>query len=226
MRLQDLNWMGVERYLQEDNRIIVITGSTEQHAYLSLTTDMLIPLRLAMAVAERENVLIAPPLPFGVTPLFVDFPGTISLSRATFDAVLSEVVESLIHHGFMRFFMLNGHGGNQMPERLHDIATDAAASFIWYDWWREKAVKTFEGRHQLKLDHANWGENFPFNRVGDSPKGEKLPVNLELLADHSPRQVLGDGNFGGPYQVDDALMQELFRDVVDEITDLVRGMSL
>ncbi|MDZ4766403.1 MAG: creatininase family protein [Chloroflexota bacterium] len=225
MRLQDLNWMDVERYLTSDNRIIIITGSTEQHAYLSLTTDTLIPTRIALAVAERESVIIAPPLPFGVSPLFVDFPGTISLSRATFDALLIEVVESLIHQGFTHFFMLNGHGGNQMPERLRDLHSDGTASFVWYDWWREKAVKAFEARHQLKLDHANWGENFPFNRVSPSPRTEKTPVNLELLAEHSPREVLGDGNFGGLYQVDDALTQELFLVVVDEVTELVRGLA-
>ena len=49
MLLQDLNWMDVEAYLEQDNRIILITGATEQHAYLSLLTDILIPQRLAIA---------------------------------------------------------------------------------------------------------------------------------------------------------------------------------
>ena len=65
MRLQDLNWMDVEQYLERDNRIILITGATEQHAYLSLMTDILIPSRIALAVAEQEGVLVAPPLNFG-----------------------------------------------------------------------------------------------------------------------------------------------------------------
>lgn len=225
MRLQDMNWMDVERYLTQDNRIIVITGSTEQHAYLSLTTDTLIPTRIALAVAEREPIVIAPPLPFGVSPLFVDFPGTISLSPATFDAVLVEVIESLIHHGFERFFMLNGHGGNRMPERLHELQKEEKVHFVWYDWWRERAVKAFERRHNLKLDHANWGENFPFNRVIPSPRSEKPPVNLEMLSEQSPREVLGDGNFGGLYQVDDIMMNELFLAVVDEVTDIIRATS-
>ncbi len=222
MRLQDMNWMDVERYLQQDTRAIVITGSTEQHAYLSLTTDTLIPLRLALAAAEREPVLIAPPIPFGVSPLFVDYPGTISLSQATYDAVLNEVIDSLAHHGFSRFFMLNGHSGNRMTEHLRELQEEGTAAFLWYDWWREKAVKAFESQHGLKLDHANWGENFPFNRVSELPGGQKPPVNLELLSDRSPRDVLGDGSFGGYYQVDDELIQALFRAVVDEIIELLR----
>lgn len=74
MRLQDLNWMDVERYLQNDCRIILITGATEQHAYLSLATDILIPSRIALAVVEREPVLVAPPFNFGVSEHFADFP--------------------------------------------------------------------------------------------------------------------------------------------------------
>src|SRR4051812_15701785 len=125
MRLQDLNWMDVERYLEHDTRIILITGATEQHAYLSLATDILIPSRIALALAEREGVLIAPSFNFGVSPEFADFPGTITLSRPTFDAVLSEIVEALMQQGFERFFIPNGHDGNVMPRRLHDLHMDS-----------------------------------------------------------------------------------------------------
>lgn len=104
MRLQDLNWMDVENYLKRDDRIILITGATEQHAYLSLMTDILVPQHIADAAAKRTNILIAPPLNFGVSFIFRDFPGTITLSREVFDLVLSEMVESLAHHGFRRFF--------------------------------------------------------------------------------------------------------------------------
>jgi hypothetical protein len=37
--------------------------------------------------------------------------------------------------------------------------------------------------------------------------------------------VLGDGSFGGLYQVNDALTQELFRLVVDDVTGLVRELN-
>jgi creatinine amidohydrolase len=225
MRLQDLNWMDVERYLQHDNRIIIITGATEQHAYLSLMTDILIPSRIALAAIEREPVLIAPSLNFGVSSEFADFPGTISLSRATFDAVLSEVVESLYHQGFTRFFILNGHGGNERPSRLNELYMDGAIKLVWYDWWRESAAQQFETDYHIKINHANWGENFPFNRVADSPADPKPPLNLDLLEESSPREVMGDGSFGGAYQIEDELMAELFGSVVDEVTELLREMK-
>lgn len=226
MRLQDLNWMDVERYLQSDDRIILVTGSTEQHAYLSLLTDILIPSRLALAVSERENVLVAPPLNFGISPLFAGFPGTISLSQPTFDLVLGEIVQSLLYQGFSGFLIMNGHGGNTLPTALKDMQIEGMLRIDWYDWWRSDTVKRFEQEHQLRLDHANWGENFPFNRVAESPAEEKPLVNLGYLeAGHSVREVLGDGSYGGPYQIDDERMNDLFNRVVDEATARLRGLA-
>lgn len=225
MRLQDLNWMDVERYLEQDNRIMLITGATEQHAYLSLMTDILIPEKIADAVAKREKILIAPPLNFGISRYFLEFPGTISFSQQTFDHAVLEIVESLLHQGFRKFFILNGHGGNSLPDRLEDFKMDGIIQVRWYDWWHEDVASDFAERHGLQINHANWGENFPFNRVADSPKGEKEPVNMSFFElGHSARQQLGDGCFGGKYQVDDALMYMLFDEVVNDVTELVRRM--
>lgn len=227
MRFEDMNWMDVEAYLEKDDRIILITGATEQHAYLSLLTDIIIPSRLADSVAEREKIVIAPPLNFGYSRYFAAFPGTITLTQNTFSTVILEIFECLLHQGFRRFFFLNGHGGNLMPSFLHELDKhDDSLRVIWYNWWREKAVRNFGERHTMKLNHANWGENFPFNRVAESPNEVKEWV--ERLIDDSDiyavRQQLGDGSFGGPYQVADELMNQLFAEVVDEITQLVRTM--
>lgn len=224
MRLQDLNWMDVERYLQNDSRIMLITGATEQHAYLSLLTDVLIPSRMSLAVAERESILIAPPLNFGVSDRFADFPGTITLSRATFEAVLMDMIDGLIQNGFTRFFILNGHGGNRPPARLEDLQTEGVVRVVWYDWWRETAAKRFEKEMGMTGDHANWSENFPFNRVSEMPNETKPPINLALLDEQSARELMGDGSFGGAYQIADAHMMRLFDRVVDEICARVRTL--
>ncbi len=224
MRLQDLNWMDVERYLDEDDRIMLIMGSTEQHAYLSLMTDTLMVSHIATAAAKRESVLIAPPLNFGVSEMFIGFPGTITISRATFEMVLVEIVESLMHQGFTHFFILNGHGGNQEPPRLHDLHMDGVIEVQWYEWWNTEAVRAFEDEQGLEIDHANWGENFPFNRVAESPSREKETINLSLIdSSNSARDVLGDGNFGGHYQLDDAVMMALFDTIVDDVVAQLRA---
>ena len=166
MRFEDLNWMDVERYLQQDNRIILVTGTTRQHAYLSLSTDVLIPTKLALAVAEEEHVLVAPPLHFGSgSYLFAGFPGTINVSLQTFQTLLNEIVESLMHQGFSRFYVFNGHSGNELPSRLEDLQLEGLIRVVWHDWWRGEAMRAFEERYGLRMEHANWAEKFPFTRV-------------------------------------------------------------
>jgi creatinine amidohydrolase len=226
MRLQDLNWMDVERYLQHDDRIILVTGATEQHAYLSLLTDVLIPHRLALAVAEREKVLVAPPLNFGISPMFVSFPGTISLSRETFASLLTEVVQSLMGQGFNGFLFLNGHRNHVLPRQIEDLQHDQFARFTWHDWWQSQALLAFEQEHQLRIEHANWSESFAFTRVAELPEGTKTPVNLGYVeAGQTIREVLQDGSLGGPYEIDPAQMQTLFDRLVDEIAGLVQALK-
>jgi creatinine amidohydrolase len=223
MRFQDLNWQDVASYLQQDDRVIMITGATEQHAYNSLLTDIEIPHRLAQAVAQNLGVLIAPPLNFGMSPAFMQYPGTISLRQTTFDAVVADVLESLVHHGFKRILILNGHGGNRPPVFLAEWRTTKPEIRIhWHEWWRSPVAQQFADELRLSLGHANWSENFPFVRVADAPTTRKPPVNVDYSA--SPQQiraVLGDGSTGDYYQIDDAQMGRFFDLVVAEISAIV-----
>jgi len=223
MRFKDLNWMDVEKYLGSDNRIILITGATEQHGYLSLLSDVLIPSRIADSATGREDVLIAPEINFGVGTRFMDFPGTISIAQSTFDALLTDVVRSLLSHGFTHFLIINGHQKNRFPDALTELVEDDYTRIIWFDWWNSLSVREFEMEQNLKVQHANWSENFAFNRVTPVPDGEattRLQIE-DLDADMLLREQVGDGNLGGSYQIDDRLMFQLFDSVVEEVVELL-----
>src|SRR5574341_1287875 len=112
MRLEDLNWMDVEEYLKREDRLMLVTGATEQHGYLSLLTDVKIPLALADSASQATGVLVAPPLNFGSSPYFLSYPGTLSLRAETLMAAVEDIVRSAYGHGFRRVLVINGHGGN------------------------------------------------------------------------------------------------------------------
>ena len=91
-------------------------GATEQHGpNMTLETDTAVAYHLALriAAAMRPRAIIAPPLPYGVSYHHMQFPGTMTLSPETFQAVLIEVIDSLREHGMDRFFIIDGHAGNQ-----------------------------------------------------------------------------------------------------------------
>src|SRR5512136_79556 len=94
MRIDDLNWMDVENYLRQDDRLILVIGACEQHGYLSLLTDIKIPLALADAASQQAGVLVAPPLNYGASPYFTAYPGTFSLRLSTLLEAVEDIVRS------------------------------------------------------------------------------------------------------------------------------------
>src|SRR6266849_10424118 len=118
MRVADLNWMQVEEYLKRDQRAVLPLGSTQEHAYLSLATDNLLAERVAVEAAEPLGIPVFPVMPYGITPVFRAYPGSISLRVETLLAVMRDVLDSLEHHGFKRVLIVNGHGGNSPLNQL------------------------------------------------------------------------------------------------------------
>lgn len=220
MRLEELNWMDVEGYLKSETRIMLVLGACEQHGYLSLLTDVMIPMALADVASQRTGVVVAPPLNFGVSPYFLTYPGTISLRLSTFLDTVEDIVRSLYGQGFRKFMILNGHGGNDPARgRLVEIAnTLPDIKLMWYSWWTSHSVEAEAMKHGLKSYHAAWIEAFPFVRVAELPDGEKTPPAYQgVLNAEKSREVFGDGVFGGPYQVDPAIMDAIFATALQDV---------
>ena len=97
MRFEDLSWSDVEKYLQKDNRLIIVLGACEQHGYLSLLTDSKIPQALADAASQKTGILIAPVVDYGVSPYFLDYPGSFSLRVTTLLDIVEDLVMSAYH---------------------------------------------------------------------------------------------------------------------------------
>jgi creatinine amidohydrolase len=199
MRLSDLSWFDVKSYLENDDRIMLVLGSCEQHGYLSLLTDTKIPIALADAAGQQTGVLLALDL-------------------------AEDIIRSLHGHGFRRILVLNGHGGNDpVRGRLYEVASDLSdLRMAWYAWWQSHSVEVICQKYGLKPFHASWLEAFPFTRVGDLPQGKKQPPSVPgLIGAQEARGVYGDGVFGGEYQVDDAIMNEIFAACVADVVHLL-----
>jgi creatinine amidohydrolase len=225
MRIEDLNWMDVETYLKHDDRLMLILGATEQHGYLSLLTDIKIPMALADSASQQTGVLVAPPLNFGCSPYFLAYPGTLSLRVTTLIAAVEDLVRSAHGAGFRRILIINGHGGNS-PARtqLMEIAGSLPGIQLrWYDWWLSHSVEAVAEKHGIKPTHANWLEAFPFTIVSALPAEPKVPPVVPGIMDaRTARDVYGDGSFGGPYLAGDEVMHDLYASVLSDILQLIK----
>jgi creatinine amidohydrolase len=225
MRFEELNWFDIEKYLQGDDRIMLVIGACEQHGYLSQTTDVLIPQALADAASQQTGVLVAPAINFGSSPYFLDYPGTLSLRLSTLMDLVEDILRSAHGQGFRRILVLNGHGGNDgLRSRLYELVNLLPGlKLAWYAWWQSHSVQAIAEKHALKPAHANWLEAFPFTIVSDLPAGEKVPPQINgILGAKEAKQAFGDGVFGGAYQSDPPIMDEIFSAAVGDVLQLLK----
>ena len=149
MELKFCTWQEVDRYLETSKAIVMPIGSTEQHGPNGLIgTDALCPEALGIALGEKIGALIAPTISVGMAQHHLAFAGSITLKPSTLILVIQDMVNSLIQHGFERFFFLNGHGGN--------IATVHAAFSEIYAQASLGATPTDQSLVRCKL--VNWWE--------------------------------------------------------------------
>ena len=225
MRFEDCSWFDIEKYLLDEDRLIFVLGACEQHGYLSLLCDSKIPLALADTASQQTGILVAPVVNYGISPYFLDYPGSFALRATTLLDLVEDIVRSAYHQGFRRMLFINGHGGNDPARaRLYEVAnTLPHLQLAWYAWWQSRSVETVAMNHGLRSSHASWIEAFNFTRVGDLPEGEKVPPRIPgLLNSKIARELYQDGVFGGPYQVEESIMTEIFSAALEDILQLLK----
>jgi creatinine amidohydrolase len=230
VKISESNWFEIEAWLQQDDRCVLPLGSTEQHAYLSLSVDSILSEKIASDAAEALGVPVFPAVPYGMTPYFKAFPGTVSLSMRTYSSLVRDILDSLYASGFRRVLIVNGHGGNSGVQTVCAEWMDAreGARCRFHNWWN--APKTWEAVQAVDpvASHASWMENFLWTRLeGRAMPDEQKPyVDFSRMRDRNAqgvRELIGDGNLGGHYQKSDETMQRIWEVAVAETRALIEG---
>ncbi len=137
-------------------------GAVEQHGpHLPLFMDAEHGTYLAMAVADKlGKTLVAPTIRIGCSDHHMAFAGSLTLRKSTFQAVVTDYVTSLMHHGFEKICIIPSHGGNFKPleELLPDLRKAAPDVTVQAFTDLEKTVQVWK-----KVVESMSGQG---NRVG------------------------------------------------------------
>jgi creatinine amidohydrolase len=141
--LWKLSWQEVDKCDRDRTLIVIPTGAIEQHGpHLPLDTDIFTATEISEEVARsflhsENSVLIAPPIWWGTSPHHLGFPGTLSLRNETLSNIISDVISSLLPHGFYRFLLINGHGGNVgiLTATVSRLSHDFGVSIPSLSYW-------------------------------------------------------------------------------------------
>jgi len=223
-----MNWMQLEEHAKRDDRAVVPLGSTEQHAYLSLLTDALIAERLACEAADPLGIPVFPVVPYGLSPYFAAFPGTVTLRLETYVGLVRDILDSLSRAGLRRIVFINGHGGNApaAAAALEWMAQHAGHQVKTFDWWLAPKTRAKIEAVDPVGSHASWMENFPWTRLAgvDVPEERKPAIDTALKSVLDPvafREAVGDGNYGGLYRRPDEEMMAIWEVAVAEAREIM-----
>ena len=128
MLLAELSWPAVNA-LSRDVPVVLPIAALEQHGRcLPLFTDSFLVGEVARRVNEElgDRVLFAPVTWLGNSHHHRDFAGTMTAAPRVYLDMLRTMIDCLLHHGFKRIVLLNGHGGNTVPGQqvLYEVRQD------------------------------------------------------------------------------------------------------
>ena len=164
--------------------VILPTGSTEQHGrHLPLDVDEFLCESVCLEVGRRapDQVLVLPPISYGLNLHHIDFPGTIHIEPETFIAFCLNITKSVAYHGFQKILIVNGHGSN-MP--LVDLVARktvlATKSLCFATQYSSFLLKAFEPiRESAVMAHADEFETSLYLHLAP----ERVRMNLAVKDD-------------------------------------------
>ena len=108
--------------VEESRGVCVIPiGCVEAHGiHMPLGCDVMHVLHQCKLAAEREPVVIFPPIYFGEKSGAGEYPGTIIFSEDLIRSILEECCKEIHRNGFRKVLIVSGHGGN--TNLLNDFA--------------------------------------------------------------------------------------------------------
>lgn len=146
-RFEKMSWPEVDSAAAKNRVVIVPVGTLEDHGrHLPIDTDVVLARGVCEATAELipEEVVLFPTVTHGYSPHHIDFPGTISIGWKTFVDHLCDITRCLVHHGFRKILLVNGHGSNRplidMAARL-TVVEHPYAQCGSLSWWELTKVR-------------------------------------------------------------------------------------
>ena len=146
----------------------------------------------------------------------------------TYLRIIGDILDNLANSGFKRILFVNGHGGNSPAQAYAQewMQRNDKVCVRFHNWWA--ATKTMEKVKKIDpvASHASWMENFPWTRLANLalPQEQKPLIDIDHLRPLNPRQVrdyIGDGNFGGYYQLPDEDILSVWDVAIAETREII-----
>jgi creatinine amidohydrolase len=116
-------------------------GATEPHnLHLPYGMDTIegntVGEKICQAAWQRgAKVVLLPTVPYGTQTNQRCFPFAMNLNPSTLNAVITDLVDSLVNQGIRKIVLLNSHGGNELKGLLRELYGKTEARLFLCNWY-------------------------------------------------------------------------------------------
>ena len=240
--VEHMSWDEVARRINAGTAAILPIGaSAKQHGlHLPLNTDRIQAEFLASKLAARIDALVWPTLTYGHYPAFVEYAGSVSLSAATFEAMVTEIASDILSHGCRALLVLDTgistrvsieraqarlKIGNALHLRIHDGPR--------YRRTAATLARQGHGSHADELETslmlAIAPEVVDMSRAEASPAIAKAVPGPLTPVDNTSPNYSRSGSFGDPtlatLEKGEALLAAMLDDLAEQATSFLAKLS-
>lgn len=173
MRLEYLMSGDLARIKEEKIPIVIPIGTMEYHGpHCSLGCDTQVCIGLLDELAKRKEIVIAPPVWYGVASYAVGGPenGTVHIDVDVYENYIYSILKSMLYGGFKNIYMIIHHQfeeGSFMPMTL---ACMKAAKKITMEYLEDVRGQGWWGSNEMASYYESLdGDDNPFNWIKTIP---------------------------------------------------------
>jgi creatinine amidohydrolase len=184
--IEEMTWLEVRDAMKAGKTtVIVATGGVEQNGpYLATGKHNYVNRATCDAIARKlGNALCAPNVPFVPEGDFepksghMIYPGTISLTEQTYQALLTDIATSLKAHGFEHVILIGDSGGNQAGMKT-------VASNLSSKWAGSKTTIHFIPEYYTYEAAGKWAEaNLGWKQVPEGHHDDPVISSIMMTVD-------------------------------------------
>jgi creatinine amidohydrolase len=218
---------------------ILPLGSLESHgSHLPFGTDAMTAYLVALDIAGKvPRTAVLPPVNYGVSEHYKEFPFCVSLSYDTEIALLRDIFESLHREGIKKVFVMNGHDGNIAPIEVAARSVKVAhpdMKIVSLDaWWNMVGAIVPAGFFEVwnGLGHGGEGETSIclelFPELCDMKKAAGVVPKLPLYVDVKWRfsELTDTGASGDPTKATPEKGKKMREVLVDTVAKILRDLD-
>jgi creatinine amidohydrolase len=137
-KLERMLWQQVREAVPSTTDTVVLpVGTIEAHGAACLGTDGFIPSDIGEFVCDKLDLILAPPVWYGITKSLFAYPGSLTVSPKHLEDYIFDLMKSFKYHQFKRVVILNGHGGNNsaLKNVAHRAHSELGLNVAVVHWW-------------------------------------------------------------------------------------------